>query len=451
MHIRHTLTPVSAAVLITGNALGQPVWPPPYALLEIKATPDTSVAPFGVSESGAIVGFLSAPLVGFVWQDGVGQYLRSVNPSYRASAADINDVGWVVGMGGDFAGNFVPTLWIDGEPMSLGTLGGDRGEATAVNQLGHIVGEAENSDGYHRAFLRRDGQMIDLGTLGGRSSYGWGINDLSQVVGHTFSDDPNLIGQRGFLWDSGQMIDIGTLPDGIQCQAFDINDLGQIVGHCKDADRNDVAFLWENGVMRSIHNFDLGRSSWAERINNRSKVVGFVMQMGYPRAFIWDEANGMRLIEDLIPPNHGLKIRIGRDINDGGQIALEAYRGPNQQGIFVGALVTPVHPTMTLADPTPGRAGTNNTLSLTGVTPGATVRFYYSLRGGGTLIPGCASRVNALQLAKPIWIATATADGNGEASITRTVPRIARGQTILFQAAVQGECAISQLVVWRFE
>ncbi|MCC6908215.1 MAG: hypothetical protein IT430_09775 [Phycisphaerales bacterium] len=393
------------------------------------------------------------PNISFVWHNGVGRFLDAINPAYTADANDINDSGWVVGMSGDFAGNFVPTLWIDGEPMSLGTLGGADGEAEAINNLGHVVGRAanENQPVPGRAFRWADGKMIDLGTLGGGVAVAWGVNNLGQIVGHTFSDDPNIIGQRGFLWENGQMIDIGTLPGGIECQAFDINDLEQIVGHCRDADRNDIAFLWENGEMRSIHNFELGRASWAERINNRSEVVGFVLQMGYAHAFIWNETDGMRLLEDLVPPKHGLKIRIGRDINDHGQIALEAYRGPNQQGIFVGALVTPVHPTMTLADPAPGIAGQPNTLTLTDVTPGATVRFYYSLRGGGELIPGCASRINALQLANPNLVGAATADANGVASFTRPVPLIARGQTILFQAVVQNECTISQLVEHEFE
>jgi hypothetical protein len=77
--------------------------------------------------------------------------------------------------------------------------------------------------------------------------------------------------------------------------------------------------------------------------------------------------------------------------------------------------------------------------------------FLYSKQGGGTRIPGCDLQQNALQIENPIVIGTAVADGNGNASIIRNVPNIARGQTILFQAVVQNECAISQLVVHQFE
>ena len=151
-------------------------------------------------------------------------------------------------------------------------------------------------------------------------------------------------------------------------------------------------------------------------------------------------------------PEVDLRIRIARDINDHGQIALEASRGNIfQGGKFVGVLLTPVNPTMTMEQPDPGLAGTSNTIPVTGATPGATVRFFYSLRGGGAIIPGCATLTNALQLAAPQLIGSAVADQNGVATITRTVPPVARGQTILFQAVVQSECAISQLVMHRFE
>jgi len=442
---------LATATMLTsvGVAIAQPVWPPPYAMIEIKAPGDTQVAPMGINGSAAMTGSLISPNISFVWEEGVGHYLRSVNPIFSADTNDINDAGWIVGVGGDFSGNFVPTLWIDREPISLGTLGGDGGEADAVNVIGVVVGQAANQEVPGRAFRWSDGKMIDLGTLGGRGAHAWGVNNLDHIVGHTFSDDPNLIGKRGFLWENGVMIDIGTLPGGSECQAFDINDLSQIVGHCRDADSNDIAFLWENGVMRSIHDFDLGDVSWAMRINNRSEVVGIV-DPGID-AFIWNEVNGMRLIDDLIPPNHGLRIRIGRDINDYGQIALEAYRRNAQNGTFVGALVTPVNPTMTMEQPAPGRAGVSNTITVSGATPGVTVRFFYSPRGGGEIIPGCATRVNALQLSNPQLIGSARADANGVATITRNVPPVAQNQTILFQAVVQNECAISQLVVHRFE
>lgn len=434
-------------------ATAQPAWPPPYAAVEVKALPETSVAAYGVNNAGALAGSLGSPNLGFVWFNGEGRYLRGVNQAFASGANDINDDGWVVGWGANFEPNTVPTVWIDGEPTSLGTLGGEDGVATAINNLGHVVGWAENEIQDPRAFRWLDGQTTDLGTLGGGVSWAWGVNNRGQVVGHSF--DPNLVGQRGFLWDNGVMIDLGTLPDGIQCQAIDINDLGQIVGHCQDADRNDVAFLWENGAMRSIHDNRLGAISGAASINNRGQVVGFTLrddQTLATRAFIWDADNGMRDLQELCPPNMAPKRWNAGDINEHGQIAVSAQRGnPFNGGRLVSLFVTPVHPTLTLEAPSPGVAGVENTFILTGAAPGATVRFFYSVRGGGEIIPGCATRLNALQLANPTFIGMGTADENGSASITAMVPSFASGQTILFQAVVQGECAMSQLVVHQFE
>ncbi len=154
--------------------------------------------------------------------------------------------------------------------------------------------------------------------------------------------------------------------------------------------------------------------------------------------------------DDLLPPRTGWRTEWGHDINESGQISGTAYPIPDE-GTFFAFLMSPVHPTLEMAAPSPGRAGEANTITLRNVTPDARVQFLYSRRGGGTRIPGCTLQQNALQLDSPTVIGTAVADQNGVASITRTVPPIARNQTILFQAVVQNECAISQLVVHQFE
>jgi len=140
-------------------------------------------------------------------------------------------------------------------------------------------------------------------------------------------------------------------------------------------------------------------------------------------------------------------MEVTTSINNAGQIPVTGKYDDDHWAL----LLTPVHPSMTLQGPQPGRAGTTNGLRVTGVTPGARVTFLYSRHGGGTRIPGCDLQQNALQLDNPTVIGTAIANQQGVATITRPVPLIARGQTILFQAVVQNQCAISQLVVHRFD
>jgi hypothetical protein len=157
----------------------------------------------------------------------------------------------------------------------------------------------------------------------------------------------------------------------------------------------------------------------------------------------------MRLVKDLLPPLLTSQWRLDNgEINDAGQISAA---GALQGGGNDALMITPVYPSMVLANPMPGIAGEQNTLTITGVTPGKRVYFYYSRNGGGTRIPGCDLQQNALQLDNPKPIGSSIADENGNATISKNVPIAARGQWILMQAVVPGECAISQLVVKRFE
>src|SRR5262245_42254928 len=70
-------------------------------------------------------------------------------------------------------------------PTSLGTLGGDFGQASSINDVGQVVGFGYTAgDTVRRAFLwTAAGGMVDLGTLGGTSSSAHGINNAGQVVG----------------------------------------------------------------------------------------------------------------------------------------------------------------------------------------------------------------------------------------------------------------------------
>ena len=106
---------------------------------------------------------------------------------------------------------------------------------------------------------------------------------------------------------------------------------------------------------------------------------------------------------------------------------------------------------MVMSDPAPGAANAMNTFSVTNAPPGAKVIFTYAFNGGGTRIPGCNLQQNALQLREPVVFGSAIADENGNASIERYVPNAASGKTVLIQALILNDCAISQLVVHEFE
>jgi len=96
-------------------------------------------------------------------------------------------------------------------------------------------------------------------------------------------------------------------------------------------------------------------------------------------------------------------------------------------------------------------AGRVNELVVTAAEPGARVYIAYSFQGGGAVIPGCDLQENALQLQEPVVVGSARANANGEARLRRFLPSQARGRTVLLQAVVPGECAVSELMVEEVE
>lgn len=106
------------------------------------------------------------------------------------------------------------------------------------------------------------------------------------------------------------------------------------------------------------------------------------------------------------------------------------------RGLFIVDVSEAIGARMGLAS-TALTAGQSATLSVQRATPGGRVHFIYSLVGGDTW-----TRVNALNvylnLASPVLIGSATADGNGDASLTRNLPPNTSGITLWLQAAENG-------------
>ncbi|MCC6907904.1 MAG: hypothetical protein IT430_08205 [Phycisphaerales bacterium] len=428
--------------------------------------------------------------------------LPSQNESLGVDASGgLNAAGDVVGSApNESFWNPRAVLWpLDGGVIDLGTLGGDLAGATAINDRGEIVGSSGFKPGgsyfKRRAFVWRDGEMTDRGTLGGETSVAYQINNSGVIVGESefefgnsasvgfvwsagqmrelddpwpdrnatdvwgINDDGKIVGkglnaqgfQRAMIWVNEVPSDLGSLAGG-ESVAYAINELGDVVGRSATANGRDHAVIWIDQQIIDIHDEQYGPYSWGDDINNQRQVIGSIgNHIASRRMFIWEPGQPMRLLKHLIPPRTRLNWRLDRGrINDVGQICSTAEPDGNPGATFA-LLLTRVDPSMSLAAPLPGTAGTANTTTVSNARPGARVIFLYSRHGGGTRIPGCDLQQNALQLDQPTIIGSAIADQNGVASITRTVPLIARGQTILFQAAVQNECAISQLVVWRFE
>ncbi len=403
-----------------------------------------------------------------------------------------HSAGWKVSEWGDVIGGaflpgnvFHPTVWIDGqEPVDLGTLAGEDGECRGINNNGRIVGRAQvegQTGGDFSAFLWRDGVMENLGYLGtGDFAEAYGINDLNQIVGRSSIDPNGELGTRAFIWDDGRMSELTHTPEYRSTEAVAINNAGLIVGQASSwefsawrpviwqdgvNEAGDVvgytsrdrltnqAFIYRNGEKAPLPEKSYWTNSFAWSINDNGQIVGAARTHAYRTqdiGVIWEWNRPVRYLAHLIPPRSDWFIGLAIGINNAGQITGTGYRLSNP-GYTKGYLLTPVDATLALDRPAPGRAGEDNTFTIKCLTPGATAALYASRSGGGTAIPDCTLQQNALQLADPQLIGTAVADHNGVAHITRHIPRLLRGRTVLLQAVVQNECAISQLVVHTFE
>ncbi|MBL1218502.1 MAG: hypothetical protein D8M59_13550 [Planctomycetes bacterium] len=398
----------------------------------------------------------------------------------------INDVGEITGCAWHEDGSWTAFFWRNGTIIDLGTLGGPTSVGNRINDLGEVTGNADTAvSGRHHAFYWDGSTMNDLGTLN-EVSNGWGINNIDQIVGVTDRSEARPV---GVLWQDGQLIELDTLYDGGSGYAYDINEQGQITGQADDGDwwrvvlwedgtvqdlgfygvgksineatqivgqiglDRNKAFLWDNGVKTNVHFIPYYDASAAEDINEQGEIVGWIGKNAItPNAFLRTGEGQSILLDDLVAPRSSWHLEVAYGINELGQITGWGKKPRDQPDFDNQAfLLTPVYPLFELSEAQPGVAGQTNTITASGIEPGTRVYFCWSQHGGGHLIPGCDTQVNALQIDNPKVAGTAIADGNGVATLEGKVPAKMSGQWLLFQAVVPNKCAISNLVVQKFE
>ena len=312
--------------------------------------------PFAINEGGQVAGmsFTAGGLNHAYLYDGSAM-IDLISPgqpgTYPTGAGyGLNDTGQVVGYfeldWGQPQHAFLRSA--PGEITDLGTLGGPASHARGVNNKGEVVGDAMIGNNFTHPFLWTAAcGMIDLAPSAG-NSWPYAINDHTQVVGDTGTVDGF---DRAFIWSpSTGLVTLGTLG-GSHSGAKGINNVGQVVGWSStsygNGDEQSHGFLYDPVAGMTDLGTLGGGDSVAYGINDNGWVVG---GSGIPptvddpeRAFVYDGTT-MWNLNDLIDPSLGYTLYYAYDINNSGQIVVEAA---NPDRAVCALLLTPIPEPMT--------------------------------------------------------------------------------------------------------
>jgi probable HAF family extracellular repeat protein len=283
-----------------------------------------------VSADGSVVvgSGTSSDVEAFRWTEDSGLVgLGALISGHRSQAHGVSADGSVVV--GDTGYGFGQAFrWTSGESMvGLGHLpGGFQSSALGVSADGSaIVGRSNsvNSDeggtysGLSEAFRwNSDDGMVGLGFLPGgiTSSVARAVSaDGSVVVGSSGSGSVDAGAQEAFRWTSdGGMVGLGDLPGGhVRSDAYDVSDDGAvIVGSSFSSFGFYEAFRWTSdgemvglGVLGGVPG---AANSVAYGVSGDGSIVVGGSGYGTNRAFIWDEGNGMRDLQEILENDYGL-------------------------------------------------------------------------------------------------------------------------------------------------
>ena len=201
-----------------------------------------------INDQGLIVGEAGLPdgtAHTVVWENGV---MRDIHGFASGSTFPwgLSNSGIVVGQWDPQVATFI---WTKEKGMRIvAGLEGPNDVPLSVNDSGQVVGWYQRTrTDVLKAFLWNDGVLRELSPASGVSSVGIAINNAGQVVGRS-----ETTGRKGgrraflaFLWTAADgMRDLGSLPNSEFSQALDINNAGAVVGESFLSSGESRATLW---------------------------------------------------------------------------------------------------------------------------------------------------------------------------------------------------------------
>ena len=221
-------------------------------------------------------------------------------PELVSSATGVNGAGVIAGVAQAANGTFDQraVVWTLSGIQDLGTLGGAQAQAFVMNEAGDIGGTAQDGSlGWHATLWPVDGEPVSLDTLGGTHSVVLGLNMHQDAVG-VVTLPGGLV--RAFVADPvGGMRDMAPLPGDTLSYALAINDPGVWVGwsaHVEMDPETGEETLVSRAIVGTARgpakdlNRLMGDRRWvlqkAYDVNASGQIVGMGLLNGQPRGFL---------------------------------------------------------------------------------------------------------------------------------------------------------------------
>jgi probable HAF family extracellular repeat protein len=253
-----------------------------------------------------------------IWESGAARPL--VRPSGRisSSAYDINNAGTVTGTTSipleDGGTNEHASLWSRGDVADLRVSGGKTSSARAINAHGHVAGTYWRADGNSRAFLWDGSRSQDLGDSPDSHFtrvFATDINDHNTIVGYLLpvqDESPQairILGSDAFIWRNGVMRTLLPDSDFIDFEPSGINNAGDVVGYMMPRNpERKVGFLLSGGKLTELAPPAGWRQSDAAGINERGQIVGSAVDsLSRLHAVLW-EGGRLRVLGKLPGDTH---------------------------------------------------------------------------------------------------------------------------------------------------
>jgi len=312
---------MGVGLVFSAGAVAPPAGQVPSGSFQALGCPPPSdySSAFDVSLDGAtVVG--NTGILGFVWKESTGSVALPGVVSNESAAEGVSSDGMIVagsvytqpgGPGQETCRwTLVEGQWV---PEVLGDLAGGeyRSYGRSMSPDGNvIVGRAGSGLGAEACrWTLTEGTWVlkGLGDLpgGDYESEAYGCSaDGSVVVGRS-EVGKNGYGWRAFRWTaSGGMKDLGVIGKRKWSEAWGCSADGSVVVGLTDYDfqRDQVAFRWTSTTgMKSLGLLPGGKTSRALGVSpDGTTVVGSCTINKGNEAFIWDAANGMRRIIDVL-------------------------------------------------------------------------------------------------------------------------------------------------------